>query len=267
MTKRPHEDGAGSEGSPLIILKRLEPDHNHMAFTSFNLVADLMFGHYLKNTHTLIAFAIPPPDKNVFIRAYFKKKFKVPFEPSKIPPGVNKIMDVYNNVNEYNLAFYLTQRREFVCRMSVEEVGAFNTTRYDEVDLIKGMFSPNLFTFNVIYPLYNRGLVDSIKYGAYVLTSVMDYLKTGDRSHVDMGDKDKCTALLRDCVGYGMARDVGDFHPPLPTAPRFQGSVQHVRNIYQLGTTNFATIARMYDTRRDEFEDWEPDAPPQEFYH
>lgn len=61
MSKRPHEDaaGGGSDVMPLIILKRLEPDHNHMAFTSFNLVADLMFGHYLKNTQTLVAFAIP----------------------------------------------------------------------------------------------------------------------------------------------------------------------------------------------------------------
>jgi len=44
MSKRPHEDaaGGGSDVMPLIILKRLEPDHNHMAFTSFNLVADLM---------------------------------------------------------------------------------------------------------------------------------------------------------------------------------------------------------------------------------
>lgn len=235
MAKRVHEedDAHGMlETMPLI-------SEDGSVFKQFNHVASVLWGVYFRGSTRLVAFAKPQAGKDYKFRRYLHTGV------------VDRVIDIYNNLDEYNNALYLTQKKGFVCGLTVPEVKDFNRAKYKECELIKELFADRYFGFNVIYPLYQRGMVVDVVYGPRVLTSIMTYLRTADHTHVD---DDKCITLLNQCVEWGIAQDLGSFHIPIPTAQRFfTGSIPAIPSIYHIPTANFSTIAHVFECRRDEF--------------
>lgn len=257
--KRTFEEHTTESGDDALVEKKvLESTIEKIKFKNYDAIADRLFGNYNRFTGELLTLEKPPPDRIHELRMNYKlrfsKKYGSAFNPSAVPEGESKLFDIYNNIDLYNKVYYVSQKIEFTCSLSVPEAKEFVSSRVSEWDLVREMFGDNWPRFRSVYPFYQLGMVDGEKtFGPQVLTDVMEYLKSQDRAHIDTSDTAKCITLLRRCVTEGLAQDLGDIHIPIPTANRFykNASVGFIKNLYQLPTTNFATIKYIYEECAD----------------
>jgi hypothetical protein len=242
MIKRKHSSVTTSgfiELTPLVTTDR---------GTNYNKVACILYGYHHTKSGRLLAFAEPPPNVISKLRYRFNLLMgrDVVFDPSTVPEGKDFVFDMVNNITLYNTAFYMTQKTELVCSMSVPDVTRFIKMTITEQGLINELFGVTWPRFNVLYPLYQMNAVVDITYGIEVLDAIMSYLNTSDRRHIDMGPKELCLQLLESLVYTGLTTHTTPWdHPPIPTTNRFyKGSVGFVRSIYQIWKLpNFGTLS------------------------
>lgn len=233
MSKRKTPDDDGDE---LIQLRPIDGGEHHN--TALSKVGKYLFGKYIGDK--LLSVCSPPPDSWGALKHLAKLKGCAGVK--NVPDGVHDVFDIINHLVEYNKALYLTQRINFVLRMSIPEVRAFITTSITESELVHRLcLGTNRLS---IFPMYNEGLVTEIEHGAYVVHSVATYFTNNDRASIDMASKQKCYDLLDFCVARGWATGLQHFtdHPPIPLAMRRGSQSRPVSSFYQEPIPTFDMI-------------------------
>jgi hypothetical protein len=223
--------------------------------SAFQKVCKYFYGRYAGNK--LLSFEVAPPEARGPLKNLIRNTFKYGgsvTDIAAIPNGAHKAFDVMNNIKDYNVAFYFTQRVNFTFDMDVSSVKEFVERRYDEKELIHLITADDRCPFlNTVLPLYDMGRVTGIVYGAYVVQTILSYFNANDRAVVDMGPKEKCYSLLN-----SLGSDVVfiDKHPPLPTAKRYYEKRQSfcLSSFYQDPVPSFEMIRFI-----DQSNEYDPD--------
>lgn len=149
----------------------------------------------------------------------------------------HRILRIVLNLDLYNEHFAITQKYDKTYGVDPETLRKnMEKESMTEQDLVGDLVRGN--KFNVILPLYLKEIVRKPwDWGPEVMTSINEYFRTGDRRHVDYGNRDLCYKLLEGPLkDMGLARSCINLdHPPLPTKI-FRAS----------GTPNFKTRRRVY---------------------
>ena len=257
--KRPRPEDDQDDEDLIVETKKMKQEDNKRCFRNFNMVADVMFGNYLKDSYKLLNVIKPPRDKCTnlknFLRQTLGNKNKLD-ELETAPPGAHKVLDVYNNTKKYNTIYYLTNKKEVTFSMSLPQATEFLDTKMTEEEFIKDLFGESPTRFNAVYPMYHKDMVTDVKFGAHAVMVTLEYFKSHDRKYITFGPTQKCKDLFEWLVSVGLAKHVeGDAdHPPIPTASRYHrynNSVGAVNSIFQIPETNFATIVAVTDNWSD----------------
>lgn len=255
MSKRSRDELENdTNDNNIIVLQKMITEDDKKTFKKFNLVADVMFGNYLKGTTKFLTVERPPNDKNhslrTFLKLTLKNKYKID-ELEHLDNGVHIIIDVYNNIKLYNSVYYLTQKKEVTFSMSVQQATEFLNNPMTENDFILELFGNDPCRFNVVYPMYYKKMITDVKFGINAVTNVLAYFKSHDRKYIMFGDTEKCISLLNWCVDNQLAIKLNHTdHPPIPTSSRFyinNNSIGNIKSIFQVPEANFRTIKMITD--------------------
>lgn len=206
----------------------------------FHKVCKYFYGHY--HGKKLLTFEVVPANARGQLKNLMRNKFPGAKELSDIPDGKHRAFDVINNCKDYNMVFYLTQRIVYTFSLTPVEAKALATTIFDEGELIRMIMSDRTFAVTVL-PLYETKHVENIKYGPYVVQTVLTYINTHDRAVLDMGPKEKCYELLNDSTGVTKLEHFTD-HPPIPTSP-VSTSLRELVSFYQEPVPDFRMIKNL----------------------
>jgi hypothetical protein len=260
--KRPRPEEDEDVDETIVVHKKMKMEENKKSFKKFNIVADVMFGNFIKECDKLLTVTRPPIDncdnlKN-FLRKTLKGRYKVG-ELENVPNGKHKIIDVYNNLQLYNNVYYLTGKKEVTFNMSVSQAQQFSETKMTEKEFIKELFGESPSRFNEVYPMYNKNMITDIEFGAHAVMVTLEYFKTHDRKYILFGPSEKCKQLFEWLVSVGLANNLENVdHPPIPTSSRYHrynSSIGAINNIFQIPESNFATISHVADN----WDDFDPD--------